>query len=60
MGRFSVKAKSKAKNNITKEISQGEGLDTGQAKIRDAHQYLLDGRLMICTCVLPKCNEQDR
>lgn len=53
MGRFSVKAKSNAKNNVTKEISQGEGLDTGQAKIRDAHQYLLDGRLMICTCVLP-------
>lgn len=43
MGRFSVKVKSKDKNNVTKEISQGERLDAGQAKTMDVRQYLADG-----------------
>lgn len=60
MGRFWVKDKSKDKNNITKEIPQGEGLDAGQAKIIDTRQHLPDGILMICTYKLQKHNEQDR
>lgn len=52
MGRFLVKAKSKIKIMPLKKILQKEGLDAGQAKIIDAHQYSPDDRLMTCTYML--------